>query len=332
MTENIIQFQKKGENKKNTLLQDQKLLCFEDLFKSFRIGIDITKMNLKDYSRPDFQAHSIIFGMLMAQRGMEIDLKTNAIYNFLDRIKLKCDFDVNSKNLYRADLIILNIASQKFDCRFSGRELDSTNQQNIRDTIVWSSDSSLIDQLAVFYHAYLNADLETCQMLSHLFTDNPVKFYEFVANVPLLSSSFISSLPKETYRQILNTIVNSDAIYPTLEDEFYQNAKDICKIKPDFFSDFDSFTPFFFRQIQDALTVFSLEELTNMSGSELCYISGKSKLQLEQIKPFLELNVEPLKIDKILCYPTVIQLGYQKVRFIKNQISNQYNSNKVLTK
>lgn len=69
-----------------------------------------------------------------------------------------------------------------------------------------------------------------------------------------------------------------------------------------------------------------------MSESELHYISGEPKSKLEKIKPFLELNVDPLKIDKVLFYPTVIQMGYQKFTWIKNQISNRCSSNKVLSK
>lgn len=332
MSENMIPFQKKNKKKKSLLLEDSKLACFGELFKSAGFGIDLNKFDFNGYTRPDFQAHSIIFGLVASMRGIEINLRTNAIYNFLDTIKEKCDFDPNSKNLYRADLIILNIASQLFDRRFANRKLDSTNQKDIRDTIAWSNDSSRTNQLAVFYHAYVNADLEICQMIEPLFDDNYIKYYELTYNVELFSSSFIQGLSKETYHHILNAVINTDGIFAELKDEFYQNAKALCEINPNFFSSFDYFRPFFYPQIKDALAVFSLEEFANMSESELSYIAGEPKQRLEKMKPFLDLNVEPFKIDKVLCYPAVIQMGYQTFTLIKNQISNKCNSNKLLIK
>ncbi len=326
MSENMIPFQKKSKKKKSLLLEDSKLACFSELFESFAFGIDLGKFDFSGYNRPDFQIRSVIVGMMHTKLGHgEIDLKTNAIYNFLDAIKEKCDFDVNSKNLYRADLIILNTASQLFDQKFGNRELDFNNPQDVRDTIVWSHDDTRIRRFAVFYHAYVNADLETCRMISG-------NLYDLAGNIQLFSSSFIQELSKETYHHLLNTIMNSDYIFPELKDEFYQNAKDLLEINPNFFSSFDYFRPFFYPQIKDTFTVFSLEEFASMSESELSYIAGESKQRLEKMKPFLDLNVEPSKIDKVLCYPAVIQMGYQTFTLIKNQITTQYNSNKVLVK
>ena len=54
------------------------------------------------------------------------------------------------------------------------------------------------------------------------------------------------------------------------------------------------------------------------------------KEQLEKIKSFYKVEVEPSKIDRLLCYPTVIQIGYQKIKLIKNQLLSRHNSNKVL--
>lgn len=333
MSENTIPFQKKNKKKKSLLLEDSKLACFSELFESFAFGIDLNKFDFSGYTRPDLQIRSVVFGMVHTQLGRgKIDLRTNAIYNFLDTIKEKCDFDPNSKNLYRADLIILNIASQLFDRRFANRKLDPTNQKDIRDTIAWSNDPSRTNQLAVFYHAYVNADLETCQMIEPLFDDNYIKYYELTYNVELFSSSFIQGLSKETYHHILNAVINTDGIFAELKDEFYQNAKALCEINPNFFSSFGYFRPFFYPQIKDALAVFSLEEFASMSESELSYIAGEPKQRLEKMKPFLDLNVEPSKIDKVLCYPAIIQMGYRHFTLIKNQISNPYNPNKVLMK
>lgn len=260
MSENVILFQKK-DKKPSSLLEDQKLACFSELFKSANLRIDLKKIDFNSYTRPDFQARSVVFGIVHTQFGnVEIDLKTNAIYNFLDAIKDKCDFDSNAKNLYRADLIILNIASQLFDRTFAGRKLDCHNPQDVRDTIAWSNDSVRTNRLAVFYHAYVNADLKTCQMLKPLFIDNYTKYFELADNVQLFSSSFIQQLTEETYHHILGTVIRTAYIFAKLKDEFYQNAKDLCEINPNFFSSFYYFEPFFYFEIKDTLTVLSLEE------------------------------------------------------------------------
>lgn len=330
MKKNINSSQKSKEEEKNVLPQDEKIACFNNFLKHYHI--DINEFNFENYSRPDFQARSVIFGITRRNDGL--DLKQNAIYNFLDEVKKKTNTDTSSDELSHADLIILNIASQLFDRKFKKRKIDCHNIQDIRDTIVWSQDSFLTDQFLIFYSAYLNADIKTCQKLENLFEEDMIKYgnlgANLVGNIKLLSAEFIGSLPENTYHQILDTIMKSKYIFPPLEDEFYQKAGDICTMKDDFFSKEESFHPFLSPEIKDILSIFSLEELTNMSESELHYISGKSKEQLEKIKSFYKVEVEPSKIDRLLCYPTVIQIGYQKIKLIKNQISSRHDSNKVL--
>lgn len=328
MTQNNIISSIDGNQEIKDLLQNPKLNCFQSLFQTFKI--DFSKFEVDGFSRPDFQAHSILFGL--ANSNKEMDLKKNAIYNFLDEIKGKGDSDINSEQVRQADLIILNTASQLFDRTFSGRQLDSKNQKDIRDTIVWSHNHYSRVFLLVFYYAYVNADLKNCKKITNLFDNNFIKYEEISYNIGLLSNHFIGSLTDFSYQRIMDTIIDSDYIYPQLDDTFYENAGKICEIDSNFFSKYSDFVPFFSDNAQDIIDVFGLDGIINMSPEEAQCVLDKSKSELEKIKPFFGFNMDSSKINKILCYPSIIQFGYQKIKLIKNQLHNQNDSYKVFTK
>ena len=71
-----------------------------------------------------------------------------------------------------------------------------------------------------------------------------------------------------------------------------------------------------------------------MSDDELSYISRYEKEDLIKIKQLMDLKIPISKIDKLLCYPDIIRLGYQKVVIIKNTFSSKENNeqDRVLSK
>lgn len=328
MTQNNTLSSDEKKQAYSELLQDQKLLCFQSLFQTFKI--DFRKFEFDNFSRPDFQAHSILFGLVNSEKG--IDLKKNAIYNVLDEIKGKDDWNTNSEKVQKADIIILNIASQLFDRKFSDRQLDSKNQKDIRDTIAWSHDCYLKSFFLVFYSAYINASLETCKKVANLFDSNFIKYGEISYNIKLLSNHFISSLPDSSYQRIMDTIIDSDYIYPPLNDLFYENAGNVCEIDPNFFSKYSDFVPFFSDNVQDIIDVFGLEGITNMSPNEAQSVLNKSRVELEKIKPFFGFNMNYSKINRVLCYPSILQFGYQKIKLVQRTLFHPEESYKVFTK
>lgn len=328
MTQNNTLSSDEKKQAYSELLQDQKLLCFQSLFQTFKI--DFRKFEFDNFSRPDFQAHSILFGLVNSEKG--IDLKKNAIYNVLDEIKGKDDWNTNSEKVQKADIIILNIASQLFDRKFSDRQLDSRSQKDIRDTIAWSHDCYLKSFFLVFYYAYINADLETCKKVSNLFDNNFIKYSEISYNINLLSNQFISSLTNSSYKRIMNTIIDNDCIYPRLDGTFYENAGKICEIDSNFFSKYSDFVPFFSDNAQDIIDVFGLDGITHMSKEEAQSVLDKSKSELEKIKPFFGFNMNSSKINRVLCYPGIIQFGYQKIKLVQRTLFHPEEFYKVFTK
>lgn len=328
MTQNNILSSDEKKQAYSELIQDQKLICFQSLFKTFKI--DFRKFEFDNFSRPDFQAHSILFGLVNSDK--EMDLKKNAIYNILDEIKGKDDSNTNLEKVQKADIIILNTASQLFDRKFSDRKLDSKNQRDIRDTIVWSHDHYLKEFFLVFYYVYLNAELETCKKVANLFDNNFIKYGELSYNVRLLSNQFISSLSDSSYKRIMSTIIDDDYIYPQLDDAFYENAGNICKIDPNYFSKYSDFIPFFSDNAKDVIDVFGLDGIIRMSPNEAHSVLNKSRSELEKMKPFFGFNMDSSKINRILCYPSIIQFGYQKIKLVQRKFFHQEDSYKVFMK
>lgn len=334
--ENIINFSSYKSQKQNHPFQDEKLFCFYDVFKD--MGIDLKEIQFQSYTRPDYQIRSIIFALTSDE---EIDLKQNFIFNFLDNIKfyykLYCNEELNLTRSLRADYIFSNIAAKLFDCEFSNRSLDNKKQKDIIDSIRWLNQNNFIfKKIFIIYCAYLNTDLKTCKKIANLAIDDPIKFDEFGYNTKLLSKSFIDSLSKEEYHQIINIIISNSYIYPKLEDTFYQYAKTIFEINPNFFSSGSSFNLFFKENSQTIIDVFGIDRITKMSEEELNYISNKDnqKDKLIEIKQLIDLGISIPKIDKILCYPEIIRLGYHKVVLIRKLIRDKDNTKpeKVLSK
>lgn len=329
---NIINFKNYRDSKKRPILQDKKLLSFYYFLKNDQsINIDLNKLHLQGYTRPSKQARSIIHALISDE---EIDLKTNAIFNFLDDIKAYCHNDLNPKNVYKADYIILNIIRQLFDRKYSEKELNNKNQNDIQSTILWvDNNESLKKKLTLFYYAYVNTDLTICEKIASINEEgnNP---YNVMENMRLLSYSFVNSLSKESYFKIINTAIKDSSIYPHLNEEFYYYAKEICEKKPDFFSNQYAFRPFFLKNTKDIIHIFETNQLVNMSDDELSYISRYEKEDLIKIKQLMDLKIPISKIDKLLCYPDIIRLGYQKVVIIKNTFSSKENNeqDRVLSK
>lgn len=155
--------------------------------------------------------------------------------------------------------------------------------------------------------------------------NDPIKFDEFGYNTKLLSKGFIDSLSKEKYHQIINIITSDSNIYPKLKDTFYQYVKTIIEINPNFFSRDSSFNLFFKENSQTIIDVFGIDRIAKMSEDELNYISNKDnqKDKLIEVKQLIDLGISISKIDKILCYPEIIRLGYHKVVLIKKLIHDK---------
>lgn len=319
--ENIIHFSSCKPQTQKTVFQDAKLFSFYDVFKEY-FGIDLKNIRFQNYNRPSYQKRSIIGALTSTE---EIDLKQNFIFNFLDQMKyyynLYCNEELNQTRSLRADYIFLNIASELFNQKFSNRNLDNRNKQDIADTIRWLSQNDYtLKQLFIIYCAYINTDLKICNKLANLAINDPIKFWEFTYNSKLLSKKFIDTLPKEVYDQIIDTITTDSVLYPELKNEFYQYAKEICEIDPNFFSKFSSFAPFCLDNSQAIIDVFGIDGMVKMSEEELEYISNHQKNKLIEIKQLMDLGVSTVQIKKVLYYPHIIKLGYQKAVLIKNLI------------
>lgn len=326
----IINLEKYKDSKKRPILQDKKLLSFYYFLKN-TLNIDLNTLHFQGYTRPLKQAHSIIFALMDKE---EIDLKENAIFNFLDDIKSYCNNDLNPKTVYKADYILLNIIGELFDREYSKEELDNKDSKIIRNAILWSTNNEGIkEKLATFYYAYANTDLTICEKIASI-REEGNNACNIIYNIGLLSYSFVSSLPKELYSKIISIIIKDPRTYSNLNEEFYHYAKEICEINPDFFVKEAAFIPFFLENTQDIIDVFGLNKFANMADEELIYISKYQKEDLIKIKQLIDLNVPICKISRLLCYPDIVRLGYQKVVLIKNLFSNKENSDqdKSLTK
>lgn len=316
----IKRINEKEKQKKDVI--DQKLQCFKNVFQ--HLGINIEEMQFQFYPEQDFVRKANIISL----SNEPFDVKKNTIINMLDNIRRKGKYDCNQENVHRANQITLNLISNLYEKKFGKRKI-SGKHQDLFDTFAFSKSNYYIEVLSVFYYAYTNTDLRTCEKIASQFSDYFV-WYNLSTNLKLLSESLRKRMTKDQYDLVIDEFTkHPKGIHPKLPDIYFKYLPEMVTIQPEICTGNTTISLFFRNKtIEEAIEVFGLKNLLEMNREEIRLIRNQNKKQLENIKEYFQLYMLSVEqIENIINDPESVQLFYKKLILIKQELNNLLNKN-----